>query len=448
MIAGEPPETFGKVTAAKRDQRALHDRRRTVFVESGNQRFTNLELSDRLFDVQLAVDAKGFGSGLDRPLIARCECAQRVLDAVAELASDLFRDVDRVLRDEIDADAFGTDQTNDLLDFFLKRLGCIIEEQVRFIEEEHQLGLFGIADLGKGLEQFGQQPQQEGGIKLRAAHQRIGSQHVDHAAPLIIHGQEVDDLQRGFAKELVRALAFEAEQLALDCADAGLGYITVFARHLAGVFVGEGEHRLQVAQVEQQQRVVIGIPEDDVEHAFLRVVEVEQPGEQQGAHFRNRGADGEALFPVKVPENRRIVGIGIIVHAKFFGAAFELVGVLELRRAGHGNPGKIAFDIGHEHGDAACRKAFRQTLQGHGFTGTRRPGDQTVAIGLCQPEILLFAIAAQPQKDVIHSRKTPCLLCWVMWRMGLRQVKQSLDMRCVCGKGCFYAGPRPFRTSR
>jgi hypothetical protein len=35
---------------------------------------------------------------------------------------------------------------------------------VRLVEEEHQLGLVGAADLGQLLEQFRQQPQQEGAV--------------------------------------------------------------------------------------------------------------------------------------------------------------------------------------------------------------------------------------------------------------------------------------------
>ena len=101
------------------------------------------------------------------------------------------------------------------------------------------------------------------------------------------------------------------------------------------VFCGIGEHRLQIVEVEQQQSFFIGKTEDDVEHAFLRLVQVHQTSQQQWPHFANRGPDRVALLAVEIPEYRRIVGIGIIVHAQFSGSAFQLVRMFELRRSGH-----------------------------------------------------------------------------------------------------------------
>ena len=77
--------------------------------------------------------------------------------------------------------------------------------------------------------------------------------------------------------------------------------------------------------------------EDDLHYAFLRIVQIKQPREQQWTHFGNSRADRMALLPIKVPENRRIIRIVIVIHAEFFGPAFQLVGVLELRGSRHGN---------------------------------------------------------------------------------------------------------------
>ena len=68
----------------------------------------------------------GFGrrvsaGGLHRFLIARRERAQRVLDAVAELAEHGVGNVERVLRDEVDADSLRSDQPHDLLDLLDQR---------------------------------------------------------------------------------------------------------------------------------------------------------------------------------------------------------------------------------------------------------------------------------------------------------------------------------------
>ena len=62
--------------------------------------------------------------GLDRLLVARREGAQRVLHAVAELAEHRVGNVERILRDEVDADALGADQPHDLLDLLEQRLAA------------------------------------------------------------------------------------------------------------------------------------------------------------------------------------------------------------------------------------------------------------------------------------------------------------------------------------
>ena len=114
-----------------------------------------------------------------------------------------------------------------------------------------------------------------------------------------------------------------------------LGDVAVLARQLSGILGAGHQHRLQVVEVEQQQALVVGIAEGDVEHAFLRFVEPHQPRQQQRTHFGDRGADRVALLAVEVPEHRRVVAIGIVGRAQFLGARFELGGVLEGGAARH-----------------------------------------------------------------------------------------------------------------
>ena len=84
-----------------------------------------------------------------------------MLNAIAELRQDGLRHVERVLRDEVDADALRADQPHDLLDRVEQRLRRVVEEKVRLVEEEDQLRLVEIAHLRQVLEQLGQHPQQE-----------------------------------------------------------------------------------------------------------------------------------------------------------------------------------------------------------------------------------------------------------------------------------------------
>ena len=130
------------------------------------------------------VGPEGLGRRLDPLLLGRREGAQRVLHPVAELAQDHRRHVGRVLGDEIDADALGADQPHHLLDLLGQRLGRVVEQQVRLVEEEDELGLVQVADLGQLLEQLRQQPEQEGGVEPRRVDQLVGHQHVDRTAPV------------------------------------------------------------------------------------------------------------------------------------------------------------------------------------------------------------------------------------------------------------------------
>ena len=74
--------------------------------------------------------------------------------------------------------------------------------------------------------------------------------------------------------------------------------------------------RAQVLEVEQQQPLLVGDAERDVEHAFLHVVEIHQPRQQQRPHLRDRGADRMALLAEQVPEHHReLVGLVVEAHA-------------------------------------------------------------------------------------------------------------------------------------
>ena len=121
-----------------------------------------------------------------------------------------------VLGDEIDPDPLGPDQPRHLFDLVHQRLGGVIEQQMSLVEEEHQLGLVRIADLGQFLEKLGQQPQQKSRIEPRRGHQRVGGEDVDLPAPVRRGAHEVREVQRRFAEKARRALVFQHQQAALD----------------------------------------------------------------------------------------------------------------------------------------------------------------------------------------------------------------------------------------
>ena len=146
------------------DQRAIDDGGAAFGIEERNEGFADAEFGDGLFDVDVWILAEGFGGGANCFLIARGEGAEGVLDAIAELAENGIGNVERVLGDEIDADAFGTNEADDLLDFLEERGRGFVEEQMRFIEKENEFWFGRIADFGKVFEEFGNEPEEEGGV--------------------------------------------------------------------------------------------------------------------------------------------------------------------------------------------------------------------------------------------------------------------------------------------
>ena len=72
--------------------------------------------------------------------------------------------------------------------------------------------------------------------------------------------------------------------------------------------------------------IVVGNPESDTENAFLGIVEVEHPGEEQGSHFRNRRADRVAFLAKEIPEDdgKRLEAV-LIRKAYRFGAFLQKV---------------------------------------------------------------------------------------------------------------------------
>ena len=125
--------------------------------------------------VERRVRPQRLGGDLHRLLIARRERAQRVLHAVAELPEDGVGHVRRVLRDEVHADALRANQADDLLDLLDERRRRIVEQQVRFVEEEDERRLLRIADLRQPLEQLRQHPEQKRRVELRRTNQLVGA---------------------------------------------------------------------------------------------------------------------------------------------------------------------------------------------------------------------------------------------------------------------------------
>ena len=331
-----------------------------------------------------------------------------MLHPVVELSCDGIGNVDRVLRDEIDADTFRPDEPHDLFDLFEQRFGRVVEQQVRFVEEEAELGFFGIADFGKRLEQLAEQPQQERRIELGARHQLVGGEDVDHPAPVVVELEQVSNVERWFAEEMLAALAAQLKQRSLDRTDRLLRHIAIGDGQLVGLIGAFGKHRLQIVEVEQQQPFLVGDVEGDGQHAFLHFVQVHQACKQQRPHLAHGRADRVALFAEQVPELHRIFLIGPGRVADFGGARGEGFMHLARRGAGHGKARQVALYVRHEARNPDHRKAFDNPLQRDGLAGAGRPGDQAMAVGAFEVQHLrLGAAACCPDEDTFIRHEKP-----------------------------------------
>ena len=128
----------------------------------------------------------------------------------------------------------------------------MVEEEMRLVEEEYELGLLRIAHLGQLLEQLGQEPEQEGRVEARRVHELVGGKHVDIAAPIASRLHHVADIEGGLAEKMQRTLLLEHEQAALDRADRSFRDVAIFGRELGRALADIGDQRAQILEVEEQ----------------------------------------------------------------------------------------------------------------------------------------------------------------------------------------------------
>ena len=162
---------------------------------------------------------------------------------------------------------------------------------------------------------------------------------------------QIVDVQHRLAEELLDALRLQCQQPALNRADRCGRYVAVLGRQLGRVLADVLQHRAQVLEVEQQEARVVGDLEREVQHAFLRVVQLQQPARAAADPnpTPSRGSDARAgrTRPRTRRDRPRSEGrCRAPRHAPRPSALFA---------AGRGEPREIAFDVGHEdrHADAA-----------------------------------------------------------------------------------------------
>ena len=198
---------------------------------------------------------------------------------------------------------------------------------------------------------------------------------------------------------MLAALRFQFQQAALDRADGRRRNIAVFSGEGLGVLADEGEHRPQVLQVEQQQAVVVGHLEHQVEHAALRVVEVEHATQQQRSHVGDGGAHRVAHLTEGIPEGD---GIALVLEA-FELELLDALGDLGIAAAGLRQAGEVALHVGQKAGHADVGKVLGQGLQGDGLAGAGGAGDESVAVGHLRQDVEWGGVVLGDEQRVGHG---------------------------------------------
>src|SRR4029077_4620597 len=182
-------------------------------------------------------------------------------------AKNNFRNIERILADEVNADAFGTDQSHHLLNFLFNCWLDVRKQQMRFIKKEDDLRFFRVANFRKIFEQLRQHPEQKRRVNFRRfLHQLIRSENVNDAAP-ILRLDQIFKIERGLTEKFVGALRFQCEQIALDGTGARGGDVSILSFELIGVVGDVLQHRAQVLEIEKEKAVIVGDFENHVEHA-------------------------------------------------------------------------------------------------------------------------------------------------------------------------------------
>src|SRR5206468_553186 len=156
-------------------------------------------------------------------------------------------------------------------------LGRIGEQEVRFVEEEHELRLVEVPHFGKPFIKFRQQPQEQRRIELGRREQLVGGKDVHHPVSGAVGLDEVVDVEHRLSDQALGALLLQRQQASLDGTDAGRRDVSVLHLEFLRVLPNILQQGTEVLEVEEQQSVVVGHLEGERQDAFLRVVERQYP---------------------------------------------------------------------------------------------------------------------------------------------------------------------------
>ncbi len=236
-------------------------------------------------------------------------------------------------------------------------------------------GLLGVAELGQVVEQVGQQPHQEGREQRRPVLQvRQLDQRDDPAAVLGRRGSGRRSRTR--ARRRTASAPWSANTISSRRITPAVAEDRPPSSLSSGLPSSPRQvldDRAQVGQVEQGEAGPVGVVEDQPEGGLLGLVEPEHLGEQGRAERRHRRPqrDARALAAQRVELDREAG------RCQVWPTEAAPLGQLVAGRAGRGQAGEVALDVGGEDRHAVGGELLGQELEGLGLARCpwrRRPG--------------------------------------------------------------------------
>ena len=307
---------------------------------------------------------------------ARSACWMRL----PSCASTLARDVRRRLRDEVDADALRPDHAAPSARRNPGTLGRLVEEQVRLVEEEDELRLVEVADLGSCSNS-------SASSHIRTVEKSFGlsctagsSRHEMIPRPSGVDAEQVRDLELRLAEELAcrrRPRARRASAAARRSSGRETPPIP-FRSALPASVVEVGQERAQVVEVDERQALarrrsgraargsascVSFAPSTFARSCGPKSVTVARIGH------------AAARCP---PSDRNSTGKPVGSNGRPRSCMRAAAGPSGRRRLQQ--PGQVALVVGGEDGDAGGRELLGEHLHRLRLPGSGRAGDQAVPV--------------------------------------------------------------------
>jgi hypothetical protein len=135
------------------------------------------------------------------------------------------------------------------------------------------------------------------------------------------------------------------------------------------------EHRAQVAQVEEEESLVVAVAEADRERRLLRLVEPHRAREEERTERGDRGTHGDAARSGQAQELDRARG-----RSHRDADRLRPLHHLGIGRAGSGEAAQIALHVREEDRNAGLRELLREDLERLRLPRSGRTRDETVTI--------------------------------------------------------------------